>query len=99
MVIDPGYNTLDWFVSNAMMPEMKLSGSFNGGVSSIFRVLSQRIGFDTGVGSLEFDQIEHGLETGTINLGYKVIDMAQYYEVAGACQKLCVQGIACQQGA
>lgn len=82
MVIDPGYRTLDWYVSNGMYPEMNLSGSFDGGVSAIFRVVSQRIGFDAGTGSLEFDQIESGLESGTINLGYKVIDMQPYHAIA-----------------
>lgn len=82
MVIDPGYRTLDWYVSNAMVPEMNLCGSFDGGVSSIFRVVSQRIGYDSGTGSLEFDQIEGGLESGQINLGYKVIDMQPYHAIA-----------------
>lgn len=78
MVIDPGYKTFDWFISSGMLPEMKLSGSFDGGVSSILRQVSQKIGFDHGTGSLEFDQIEDGLNTGAINLGYKVIDTNPY---------------------
>lgn len=57
---------------------MKLSSSFYGGVSSILRQVSQKIGFDHGTGSLEFDQIEDGLNTGVINLGYKVIDTNPY---------------------
>lgn len=78
MVVDPGYRTLDWFVAEGLTPELKLSGSYDGGVSSILREISQQIGYDHGTGSLEFDQVERGLKSGQINLGYKVIDMAKY---------------------
>lgn len=78
MVIDPGYRTFDWFVANGMRPEMKLSGSFDGGVSSLLRQISQKIGYDHGTGSLEFDQVEEGLIRGSINLGYQVIDTKPY---------------------
>ena len=78
MVIDPGYHTFDWFVSNGMQPEMKLSGSFDGGVSGLLRLLSQAIGYDHGTGSLEFDQVEEGMLRGSINLGYQVIDTRPY---------------------
>lgn len=79
MVIDPGYRTFDWFVANGMRPEMKLSGSFDGGVSSLLRQVSQKIGYDHGTGSLEFDQVEEGLLRGSINLGYQVIDTQPYH--------------------
>lgn len=82
MLIDPGYRTLDWFVSNGMSPELKLSGSFDGGVSNILRTVSQQVGFDHGTGSLEFDQVEEGLSSGKINLGFKVIYMAPYQKLA-----------------
>lgn len=82
MVIDPGYRTFDWFVSNGLNPEMKLSGSFDGGVSSVLRQVSQKVGFDYGTGSLEFDQIEEGLIRGSINLGYQVIDTKPYQSTA-----------------
>lgn len=78
MVVDPGYRTLDWLVSEEMRPEIKLSGSYDGGVSSILREVSQRVGYDHGTGSLEFDTVERGLKTGRINLGHKSIDMEPY---------------------
>ena len=78
MIIDPGYRTFDWFVANGMRPEMKLSGSFDGGVSSLLRLISQTIGYDHGTGSLEFDQVEEGMVRGSINLGYQVIDTKPY---------------------
>ena len=65
-------------MSEAMTPDMKLSGSYDSGVSSILREISQKIGFDHGTGSLEFDMVERGLQTGSINLGHKVIAMAEY---------------------
>jgi len=79
MVVDPGYRTLDWYVAAGMKPELKLSGSYDGGVSQILREISQRIGYEQGTGSLEFDLVERGLSTGKITLGgYKTIDMAPY---------------------
>lgn len=78
MVVDPGYRTLDWLVASATTPDLKFSGSFDGGVSSILRELSQAIGYEQGTGSLEFDMVEQGLETGSINLGHMVIDMQPY---------------------
>ena len=80
MVVDPGYRTLDWFVSESMTPDIMLSGSYDGGVSSILRDVSQLIGFEHGTGSLEFDTVENGLKTGRINLGHKVIDMSPYQQ-------------------
>lgn len=80
MVIDPGYRTFDWFIANGFKPEMKLSGSFDGGSINILRQVSQQIGYDTGVGSLEFDLVEEGLQSGEINLCYKKIDMKPYHK-------------------
>lgn len=80
MVVDPGYRTLDWFVAEAMSPDVMLSGSYDGGVSSILRDVSQLIGFEHGTGSLEFDMVERGLKTGQINLGHQVIDMQPYQQ-------------------
>ena len=31
LVVDVGYNTLDWFVAEAMSPQFELCGSFSGG--------------------------------------------------------------------
>lgn len=80
MVIDPGYRTFDWFIANGFKPELKLSGSFDGGSVNILRQVSQQIGYDTGVGSLEFDLVEEGLQNGFINLPYKKIDMQPYHK-------------------
>lgn len=78
MVIDPGYRTFDWFIANGFKPEMKLSGSFDGGSVNILRQVSQQIGYDTGEGSLEFDLVEEGLQKGSINLPHVKIDMKPY---------------------
>ena len=87
MVIDPGYKTIDWFVSQGMVAEMQLSGSFDGGVASIFRKVSQQIGVDYGTGSLDFDQIEQGLKNGIINLGCQVIDTTPYLSTVVSAAK------------
>lgn len=82
MVIDPGYWKFNWLVSNGFNPEMQLSGSFDGGISSVFRQVGQKIAFDYGIGSLEFNQIEEGLIRGNIDLGYQVIDTKPYRSTA-----------------
>lgn len=44
MIIDSGYRTLDCFVGNGMSHELKLSGSFDGGVSNVLHEVGQWIG-------------------------------------------------------
>lgn len=98
MVVDPGYRTMDWFVASGLSPEMRLSGSYDGGVSSILRDVSQQIGFDHGTGSLEFDLIEQGLSSGQINLGHTVIEMAPYKEMAEALAEKEIGTLATRMG-
>ena len=78
MVIDPGYSTFDWFVADAMAPQLELCGSFQGGVSQILQAVSTKLGFDHGVGSQNFGVIEKALVDGFLNLGHKKIDMEPY---------------------
>ena len=82
MVIDPGYSTFDWFVADAMTPRLDLSGSFQGGVSQILKVVSSKLGFDHGIGSENFGTIEKALVAGVLNLDHMKIDMAPYRSVA-----------------
>lgn len=82
MVIDPGYKTFDWFVTENMEPKLDKSGSFTGGSSTILRDVSQKIAYDHGLGSLELDVIEDGLKKGNINLGFRVIDTTSYRATA-----------------
>ena len=82
MVIDPGYSTFDWFLADAMSPQLELCGSFQGGVSQILQAVSTKLGFDTGVGSQNFGTIEKALIDGYLNLGHTKIDMQPYRAVA-----------------
>jgi plasmid segregation protein ParM len=82
LVIDPGYNTFDWFTAKAMKPQMELCGSFQGGVSQILKKVSASISTDHGVESPNFGDVEHALVAGSMNLGFKRIDMAAYRELA-----------------
>lgn len=82
LVIDPGYNTFDWFTAKAMKPQMDLCGSFQGGVSQILKKVSAGISYDHGVESPNFGDVEHALVAGSMNLGFKRIDMAAYRELA-----------------
>ena len=82
MVIDPGYSTFDWFIADAMAPQLELCGSFQGGVSQILQAVSIKLGFDTGVESQNFGIIEKALIDGYLNLGHTKIDMQPYRSVA-----------------
>ena len=78
MVIDVGYNTLDWFVADAMAPQFESCGSFAGGFSQVLKAVSRQIGFDHGVGAQNFGLVERGLVSGEMNFGFKKIPMQQY---------------------
>ena len=82
MVIDPGYSTFDWFVADAMAPQLELCGSFNGGVSQILQAVSSKLGFDHGIGSQNFGTVEKALIDGVLNLGHRRISMEPYRVVA-----------------
>ena len=83
LVVDVGYNTLDWFVAEAMAPQLELCGSFNGGFSQILKAVSQQIGFDHGVGGQNFGLVEKGLTSGVMNFGFKKVAMEPYQLLAG----------------
>lgn len=100
MVVDPGYRTLDWYVAAGLRPDLKLSGSYDGGVSEILRQISQRIGFDHGTGSLDFDLVEMGLREGRIVVGFnKVINMKPYQDMVPKLAAVEVGNFATRLGA
>ena len=82
LVIDPGYNTFDWFVARSMKAQMELCGSFQGGVSQILKKVSAAISTDHGVESPNFGDVEHSLVAGSMNLGHKRIAMETYRALA-----------------
>uniref|UniRef100_UPI0025ED6CF5 ParM/StbA family protein n=1 Tax=Polaromonas sp. UBA4122 TaxID=1947074 RepID=UPI0025ED6CF5 len=82
LVIDPGYNTFDWFVANGMKPQLDLCGSFGGGVSQILRKVAAMISSDHGVETPNFSTVETALVAGSMNLGFKRIDMEPYRATA-----------------
>ncbi|UUZ66305.1 hypothetical protein LP417_35415 (plasmid) [Polaromonas sp. P1-6] len=82
LVVDPGYNTFDWFVVDGMAPQLELCGSFQGGVSQILQTVSTKIGFEHGVGSLNFGRVEQALIAGEMNLGHMKFSMEPYQRVA-----------------
>ena len=52
VVIDIGYNTLDWFVAEGIVPQFEACGSFSGGFSQILMAVSKKISFDHGLGEI-----------------------------------------------
>lgn len=81
MVVDPGYGTLDWFVTKELSPQMDLSGSFDGGVSMILKEVGSKIGKDHGGGSPNMSLVAKGLRNGFMLDAGKRIDMKPYMKI------------------
>jgi plasmid segregation protein ParM len=82
LVIDPGYNTFDWFLSRGLDPELEHCGSFPGGVSQIIKEVSHAAGLRLGSGDVNFADAELALSTGVLNLGGRKLDFTPYRAVA-----------------
>ena len=78
MVIDPGFNTFDWFVSVGLRPVLQRCGSLQGGVSQLVKQVSSVVGGRLGVGSLNLLEVENGLRTGVMQVYGKRIDMTEF---------------------
>lgn len=78
MVIDPGYNTFDWFVSVGVRPDLQRSGSLQGGVSQLLKLVSNAAGAKLGVGSLNLNEVKRGLESGQLSSHGKRLDMREF---------------------
>jgi plasmid segregation protein ParM len=84
VVIDPGFNTFDWFVAKGMDPQFELGGSFAGGVSQIIREVAHTAGLRLGIGDLNFVAAERALHSGVLHHGGHRIDFSSYRVVAQA---------------
>lgn len=82
LVLEPGYNTFDWFVADGMAPQLELCGLFQGRVAQILQTVSTKIGFAHGVGSLNSGRVEQALVAGEMNLGHKKFSMEPNRNVA-----------------
>lgn len=82
LVIDPGYNTFDWFLSRGMDAQFEKCGSFPGGVSAILQEVSHAAGMKLGTGDINFADCERALETGRLNIGGNRVDFSPYRVVA-----------------
>lgn len=78
LVIDPGYSTFDWLVSDGTAPRMDISGAFAGGVSRLLRAVSRKVSQDHGIDAPELPRIESALQEGVLNTGVRKIEMAPY---------------------
>ena len=84
LVIDPGFSTFDWFLSETMSPQFELCGSFNGGVSQILREVAHAAGLALGIGDLNLVTAERALASGVLNYAARRIDFAPYQAIARA---------------
>ena len=78
MVVDPGYNTFDWFVSVGLRPDLQRCGSLQGGVSQLLKQVANAAGGRLGVGSLNLVEVENGLATGVMQVHGKRLDMTEF---------------------
>ena len=78
LVIDPGYSTFDWLVSDGASPRMDISGAFAGGVSRLLRAVSRKLSQDHGIDAPELPRVEAALHDGVLNTGARKITMAPY---------------------
>ncbi len=78
MVIDPGYNTFDWFVSVGLRPDLQRCGSLQGGVSQLIKPIANLIGSRLGVGSLNLLEVENGLATGVMQVHGQRVEMTEF---------------------
>lgn len=84
LIVDQGYNTLDWFVARGMRPQLDLCGSFSGGMSHLLRKIGSAISSAEGVELPNLATVEAALISGSLNAGHKLIDMSPYRELASA---------------
>ena len=91
MVIDVGFNTFDWFTSVGMQPDFQRSGSLQGGVSQLLKLVSNAAGNQLGVGSLDLLVVEKGLEDNSINVHGQRLDMTQFAPLVQAAAKQVVE--------
>jgi plasmid segregation protein ParM len=78
MVIDPGYNTFDWFVSVGLRPDLQRCGSLQGGVSQLLKLVANAAGSRLGVGTLNLLEVERGLETGIMQVHGQKLNMDEF---------------------
>lgn len=84
MVIDPGYNTFDWFVSVGVRPDLQRSGSLQGGVSQLLKVVANAAGNKLGVGTLNLAEVEKGLSAGVMLAHGKQLNMVEFRPIIEA---------------
>ena len=78
MVIDPGFNTFDWFVSVGLRPDLQRCGSLQGGVSQLLKLVANAAGSRLGVGTLNLSSVEQGLETGVMQVHGQKLNMEEF---------------------
>lgn len=84
LIIDPGYNTFDWLVARGMRADLERSGSFEGGVAHILRSVSNQASKSLAVGSIDLNECELALETGTLIINAQKYDFNAFKAIAEA---------------
>ena len=82
LIIDAGFFTFDWVISDGITPNVPLSGNFHGGVSSILQKIGKELGKDWDTTSIEENYINNGLITGNFRMYGNPVSLQPYIERA-----------------
>lgn len=88
LVVDPGYNTVDWFVCEGMVPNKEQSGAVERGMSAVLRAIAKSVIESTGQSANEsavVRLVDKGmLEGSEIRLKGKSIDLQPHLRAGQA---------------
>lgn len=94
LVMDPGYNTVDWFVCEGMIPNQAQSGAVESGMSAVLRAIARSVITASGMASNEsavVRQLDSALLNGTeFRLKGKVIDLTPHMRAGEAVMEQAV---------
>ena len=87
IVIDPGFNTLDWVVTKGWNMDFERSGSLDGGVSHLLREVADQAKRDLGIVTLAITECEKALDSGILEANGQKYPFTNYYAFADGVAK------------
>lgn len=80
LIVDPGYNTLDWFLALGVRPQHQRCGAYTGGVSVVLNAVADAISADLRNVPTFMNQLDTALRRNksTVMVDGKDVDLAPY---------------------